>query len=138
MHRLRVEPPDTGNQEALRADFLELKIGQGLYQFQDDGVVLGERGMDGTPFTLEFQWPRRAPPAVYQIAVYEVKDGQVVEESVMPLRVARTGFPEWLARFAENQAALYGAAAVVIATLSGFGIDLLTMMLFGKKRATSH
>jgi hypothetical protein len=136
--QMRIDPPAVDSPDNLKSHFLALKSEAGLYQFRDDGVALDKPGKDGTPYSLEFRWPRRAPPATYEIAVYEVRDGTVVEEASMPLRVVRTGFPEWLARISGQHAALYGAAAVIIGALAGFGIDLLTMLLFGKKRTVSH
>jgi hypothetical protein len=136
--QIRIDPPGMDSSDSLKSDFLALKREVGLYQFRDDGVMLDKPGESGTPYSLEFRWPRRAPPATYEIAVYEVCDGKVAEEASMPLRVVRTGFPAWLARISAQHAALYGAAAVVIGALAGFGIDLLTMLLFGKRRTVSH
>ncbi len=90
------------------------------------------------PFSLAFRWPKKAPPGNYEVRVYEVVGGAVVRDASVPFSVVRTGFPAWLSALAENRAPLYGATAVLVAVLAGFGIDLLTTRIFGKKRAVSH
>jgi len=37
-----------------------------------------------------------------------------------------------------QRALLYGIIAVIAAAIAGFGIDILTALIFGKKRATAH
>ena len=96
-------------------------------------VNAGER----STFSLQFQWPKKAPPAEYEVTVYEVRDGAVIRGLAVPIEVVRTGFPAWLAAMAENRASLYGTVAVIIAAMAGFGIDFLTTRLFGRKRGAS-
>lgn len=138
MQRMRIEPHLAEGDDTMRADFLALKHGDGSYQFGNTGVRMGEPGKDGTPFSLEFAWPRKAPPATYQVRVYEIRNGAVTRRSAMPLRVVRAGFPAWLAAFSQRRASVYGVAALVIAVLAGFGIDFITLRLFGKKRHSVH
>jgi len=136
--RIRIEPAAGGRDESLRGDFVALKSEQGRYQFVDGGVAMGEPGPQGAPYSLAFTWPRRAPPATYDVRVYEIRDGSVIRESSAPLRVTRVGFPAWLAGIAQQSAPLYGLTAVVVGAIAGFGIDFATMLLFGKKRSIGH
>lgn len=135
MKRMRAEPL-TGDGQ-IRADYLALKLEDGSYVFGDSGVHMTESA-GAAAFTLRFQWPKKAPPARYEVHVYEARDGAVVREFSMPLEVVRTGFPAWLAEVAQDRPALYGMAAVLTAAFAGFGIDLLTRRLFGRKRRAAH
>jgi hypothetical protein len=123
---------------ALRADFLALKKDDNIYRFVDGGVVMGQSDSVEIPYSLEFHWPKKAPPAEYEVHVYQVADGAVVSETHLPLSVVRSGFPSWLAFLAGNRSSLYGVTAVLIALLAGFGIDFLSTRLFHSKRASAH
>jgi hypothetical protein len=137
--RLRMEPqadsPASGAK--LRADYLALKEAEGLYAFGDAGIRLGPQDGECAPFQLQFHWPKQAPPAAYQVRVYEVRDGSVTRELTVPMEVVRTAFPAWLAAMAASRASLYGIVAVLVGALAGFGIDFLTTRLFGGKRAAA-
>ena len=142
MARMHVEPrsADIRADRKIRADYLALKKADGVYVFADRGVVLGEPGEAGAPFRVAFRWPKKAPPADYQVRVYEIQDhdGEANLAAAVPITVARRGFPAWLAGLAEKRAAIYGITAVLVGVLAGFGIDFLTTTLFGKKRSMVH
>ena len=136
---MRTEPraKDERTQAALGRDYLALKKTDGTYILAGGGIDLSAAG-GGSSFALRFRWPKQAPPGAYQIHVYEVTGGAVTRAAEIPVSVIRTGFPAWLAALAGNHASRYGVTAVVIGVLAGFGIDFLTTLLFGKKRAVSH
>jgi len=138
--RIHIEPPPRNQAigTALRSAFLALKKSEHLYAFRNSGISVRQAGDDCVPYRLEFHWPRKAPPARYTIHVYEVRDGELVNEASVPLTVVRAGFPAWIASLAENRASLYGLTAIFVGAVAGFGIDFLTTRLFGKKRAVSH
>ena len=138
--RIRIDPPftDPRTDARLRADYVALKKSQEVYRFSDSGVVMGEAGPDGVPYSAVFRWPKRAPPATYEVRVYEIVDGAVAGEARVPLSVVRAGFPAWLAGLAENNASLHGLTAVFIAVLAGFGIDFITRHVFRGRRAAVH
>jgi len=131
--RMRIDPPTAGA-AALRASFFALKKSDGTYVFSDRGVAIDEAGA----YHVDFRWPKKAPPAEYQLHVYEVRGGAVTAEACAALSVVRTGFPAWLADLAESRASMYGVAAVLIGAFAGFCIDLLTTRIFGKKRPPAH
>ena len=139
MARMHIEPRsrDDRGDAAIRGDYLALKRSEGGYSFGNSGVVMDQAG-ECRRFALEFRWPKRAPPAKYEVRVYEVAGGEVVREVAVPLPVVRTGFPAWMAGLAENRASLYGLTAILFGALAGFGIDFLTTRIFGKKRAAGH
>jgi hypothetical protein len=139
MARMRIEPqsPERPGDSAIRNDYVALRKSGGTYVFGNGGIVVKESG--GSPsFALDIRWPKRAPPATYEVRVYEVVQGAIVREASATLSVVRTGFPAWLAGMAANRAPLYGVVAVLIAALAGFGIDRLSTLLLGKKRTVAH
>ena len=121
----------------LRADFLALKKTDGTLLLSESGVVL-KPAPDGAAYAVNLRWPKKAPPAEYEVHVYEVRGGSITAETSVPLSVVRSGFPAWLAETAEHRAPLYGITAVLIGVLAGFGIDFVTTLLFGKKRSAAH
>jgi len=138
--QIHFEPPvkDPRVRTVLKSDFIALKKDEGTYDFAGSGITMGETSEPGTPYTLPFHWPKKAPPGEYRIHAYEVRDGAVAREAVATISVQPTGFPAWLGALAASRASLYGITAILIGALTGFGIDFLTTRLFGKKRPVGH
>lgn len=134
MEHVRVDPPDPAADRLIRADYLAMKAQQGMYLFTDGGVLIAEYGGKRASFTATFQWPRNAPPATYEVGVYEILRGSVARHSSVPLKVVEVGFPAAVFDLATRRAPIYGALAVLVAVLAGFGIDFLATLLFGKRR----
>jgi len=134
--QMRIEPD--GDRDAIVAGWLTLKTQDGTYSLVRDAVKMGTPGPAGVPYWVEFQWPKKAPPARYQVWVYECRDRSVINVVSAPLPVVKVGFPAWLAAMATQRAAAYGVAAVLAAVLAGFGIDFLAALVFGRRRATRH
>ncbi len=122
----------------IRADYLSLKLQDGLYQIRAGAVSMGTPHSDGAPFAVELLWPKRAPPASYSVQVLECRAGVVVGEVSAPLEVVKVGFPESLAALATEHASAYGVLAVLVAASAGFGIDFVSARLFGRKRRAPH
>ena len=137
--QMRMEPePAEGSADEIRSDFMALKQERGLYDVVVGGVETGEPCEEGTPFAVELEWPKVAPPESYTVRVLECRDGRVAEESSIPLEVVKVGFPESFAVLAAQHASLYGALAVLAAVVAGFGIDFLCARLFGARRGSAH
>ncbi|MFY9725297.1 MAG: TIGR02186 family protein [Bryobacteraceae bacterium] len=131
------QPSDYRDDAAIRNSYVALRTGEGRYSLSDGGVVL--RGSARwASYTLNLRWPNCAPPATYEVRVYEVVQGVVVREASASLSVVRTGFAAWLAGMAANHASLYGILAVLISALAGLGVDRLSTLLFGKKHSATH
>ena len=124
--------------ETMVASWLSLKAQDGLYALVRDGVNLGSPIAGGVPFRVTFNWPKKAPPAVYHVTAFECRDNAVVSSASVPLPVGRTGFPAQVADMALNRSLLYGILATVVAAAFGFAIDALVALIFGKKAATAH
>jgi uncharacterized protein (TIGR02186 family) len=122
--QMRIQPPKE-DREAVRASFITLKTQENVYRNIRNGVQMGTPTSAGVPYSVEFHWPRRAPPAEYQVRAYECQDHKVVRQTTATLRVVEVGFPAWMSWVSRQHASLYGLMAVVVAMVAGFGIDLL-------------
>ena len=131
--QMRIEPE--GDRDRIVASWLKLKTEEGTYALDRQALSRGLKGQALALFVAEFAWPKRVPAAVYQVTVYECQDGSVVRYSERPFPVVRVGFPAWLSSLANNRALLYGVGSALAAALLGFGIDLLTALLYRKRRA---
>lgn len=136
--RMRLEPRGIRGDARTRADYLALRETDGTYAFHSPGIAMNATEGNMAGFALAFQWPKKAPPAAYEVRVYEIRQRSIVREICLPLEVVRAGFPAWLAETAYRQPSLYGVVAVCAGMLAGFGIDMLTTLLFGKKRKFAH
>lgn len=124
--------------DVMVASWLSLKAHDGTYALVRDGVRMGPPQGDLVPFTIQFRWPRKAPPGQYKVSAYEYRDRAVVGWSELPLPVERMGFPAWMAAMVKERSLMYGVMAVLVAAVTGFGIDLLVALVFGKKAVTAH
>lgn len=134
--RMEVDPDV--DHELMVASWLNLKAQDGKYALVRDGVKMGPPAGDVVLFKVEFPWPKRALPGEYSVSAYEYRDGKVIASVEVPLRVERVGFAAWMAGIVKERSLLYGVMAVVVAAITGFGIDFLVALIFGKKAATAH
>ncbi|MEZ5668437.1 MAG: TIGR02186 family protein [Alphaproteobacteria bacterium] len=74
----------------------------------------------GRLFRTRLAFPSDVPTGFYDIRVYEVRDGAIVEATTTPLNIRKVGLEAELFRFAYEIPAIYGACAVLIAFAAGF------------------
>lgn len=129
IRRQMVVTPKEMDHEAVRVDYIALKTEERVYRMISDGVKMGPPGGGRVPYSVSFHWPRKAPPAHYEVRVYECRNGALVGRNTGELDVIKVGFPAAMASLAAEHAAIYGVGAVLIAALGGFGIDFLVSLL---------
>jgi hypothetical protein len=84
--RMRVEPAqEGGTDDPIRSNYLALKEEDGIYKVDPNGVQLGETENGRTHYTVEFNWPKKAPPASYEVRILECRGGEVVSQASAPL-----------------------------------------------------
>lgn len=76
-------------------------------------------------FRVDVRFPANAPVGLYEVSVYLVRDGDVISAQSSPLHVSRLGFEAWVFDFAHRQSFLYGALAIVLAVVAGWGASLI-------------
>lgn len=104
--------------------FLDYKEHQHLYQQRQGGIAFHDNP-SGRLYTAVFHWPYQARPGLYQVEVFAVRDGKVVERATTQLHVEQTGAVKALAAMAKNNGAMYGVLSIIIALVCGFGVGMI-------------
>jgi uncharacterized protein (TIGR02186 family) len=73
-----------------------------------------------TLFRTELAFPANVPPGLYQVQVYELRDGQVSDAQRSTLVISKVGLEADIFDFAHHQAALYGVLSIVLAVCAGW------------------
>jgi uncharacterized protein (TIGR02186 family) len=118
----------------LADDYVELKKSDGSYRRLSDRVHVAT-GKDGSEYySLDIGWPKLALPGTYQVEVYACRDGRIIGQSGSALRLVEVGFPALMLITAHEHPIGYGILAVLLAVIAGLGMDLLAMLISGKKK----
>lgn len=126
--------PGAGDGELLRTSYLKLKADEGSYQTFPRAVQIVADASGGARYSLEFLWPRKAPPDTYQVEVYALRNRAIIARASTRLPVVEVGFPAYMASLAANHPWFYGLIAVVAAVIAGFGIDAIAVQLRKTRR----
>lgn len=132
--RQMIVTPTEMDHPVIRDNFVDLKIKENVYRTIPGELKMGSPSQARVPFSVDFHWPRKAPPDHYEVRVYECHDGIIVGKTSARLDVVKIGFPELIAQLATEHASSYGVVAVLFAVLGGFGIDFLAARLRRKPR----
>ena len=71
-------------------------------------------------FRTTVPFPANVPTGTYQVEVYNVRNGQVLDTAATPLVVSKAGFGAALYDFAHEYAAAYGLIAIATAAVAGW------------------
>ena len=115
---------EPAQQLSLLADFIKYKESQNVYS-ESVGDVEMKPDQGSESYSTVFDWPYQAPPDDYMVTVYAVKDGKILDKAESPVKVEETGTIKTLDDMAQNNAALYGTAAIGVALTAGFGVGLV-------------
>ncbi|MBZ5612787.1 MAG: TIGR02186 family protein [Acidobacteriia bacterium] len=125
--------PDPKYQELIRNNYLALKSGEGRYQTHLDAVRMTNAGLDRTAgdsrYSVNFDWPRSAPPGSYDVEVYACQNRKVAARTTTRLQVVEVGFPARMDALSSGHPLGYGLLAILAAVVAGFTIDALTVRL---------
>lgn len=109
-------PRDATDLAAFRNGLVEVKRREGLYPAAIGQVTV----QAGRLFRVDLPFPSRLPEGVYDIKAYLLRDGKIVAAVSRPLPVGKVGFSAQLAGWADNEGALYGLGAILMALLAGW------------------
>lgn len=107
---------DAARFAAFRAALLQLNRDAGLFREDLGGV----RRLDNNMFRVNLHFPVNVPVGTYRVNVHLLRDGAVVDIDETAVIVNKVGLGAFISRFARDQGALYGLAAILIAVVSGF------------------
>lgn len=83
-------------------------------------VFLGNR-----LFRTDIQFPANAPVGAYTVAVYLIRDGDVVNAEITPLSISKAGFSAGVFEFAHRHSLAYGVLAILIAVMAGWSANVV-------------
>jgi uncharacterized protein (TIGR02186 family) len=118
---LRIEPIDATGLEiseiaAFQAALVRQKQEQALYSRTPGHInFLGEQ-----LFRTTLAFPANVPPGLYQVQVFELRDGFATDAQRSTLVVSKVGLEADVFDFAQQRASLYGLTAIALAILAGW------------------
>jgi uncharacterized protein (TIGR02186 family) len=121
-------PPD--QVEAFRAALIRSMQRSRLYNTELAPVTF----VDEKRFRATLQFPVSVSQGIYQVGVFLLQGGQVVDAQRNPMVISRVGLEADLYDFAASQPTLYAAIAAVIALVSGYLAGLAGLMFPNEAR----
>ncbi|MGO1078904.1 TIGR02186 family protein [Inquilinus sp. CA228] len=76
--------------------------------------------LGGRLFRTRIEFPANVPTGQYQVETYLFRGGQVVDAQTTPLIVGKVGMGAEIYGFAQDEPALYGLAAIIVAVAAGW------------------
>jgi uncharacterized protein (TIGR02186 family) len=76
--------------------------------------------LGGQLFRADVSFPANVPTGTYAVTVYLFREGRLVGAQTTPLVVSKIGIGARLYDFAQQHAALYGIAAILVALFAGW------------------
>ncbi len=107
--------------DEFRAAFRRQKISSGLYQERPGAI----RFVSSNLFRATLRLPADVPNGVHTLHAYLFKSGEFLTGRSLHLRVIKTGLEQAVSDAAYNQSFFYGAFAVGLALLTGWGASVL-------------
>jgi uncharacterized protein (TIGR02186 family) len=122
---VEIAPVDSKEEKARWfGEYVKFKEDANLYATSAGKIAFSEK--DGKrEYFINTPRPYEAPPGTYDVTVYAVKDGKVVETAESKVRVEQVGAVKYLAGMAKNHGALYGLLSIFAALGAGFGVGLV-------------
>ncbi|WP_353684991.1 TIGR02186 family protein [Thermodesulfovibrio sp. 3907-1M] len=120
----QITPVSNENEkEELWNEFIKFKEKSKLYNVKADIAKSEENGQ--THYYTLIQWPYQAPPGIYNVTAYEIKDGKVIDTAQTQINVEKVGILKMLSNMAKNNSLFYGIVCILIAILAGFSVGVL-------------
>jgi uncharacterized protein (TIGR02186 family) len=117
LHNLNFYRSAYENDDIAFADALiELRRNQGMFDELPDAIGF----LAPNVFRTTFHLPSVVPVGTYRVSVYLFRDEELVAAQVQNLKVAKRGFSDQIATFADQQGLAYGLAVLVIAVVTGW------------------
>ncbi len=101
--------------DAWRAAFVNLKMEEGLYAFDQASI---ER-LDGGLRRAKIMLPTNAPPGEYRVRAVSFRNGQPVGETQQLLTIVRSGLDATLFDLSRQHGFIYGFVAVLLGCIVG-------------------
>lgn len=118
--------PAAGEKEKSQwlSEFIKYKESSKLYAISSGKIMMKEKNGKQEYYILS-DWPYQAPPGIYLVTVYAVKDKKVIEKAEAKVMVEQAGIIKTLSNMAKNNGALYGIISIIAALGAGFGVSMV-------------
>lgn len=110
-------PQTVENSQEFTDALIRLRTARGLYALNEGAVRLTEQ----TLFRTDIDLPANLVEGNYKTRIFLVRDRKVVSLYEKTIFVRKVGLERWLFRLSQQQPALYGILALVIAAAAGWG-----------------
>jgi uncharacterized protein (TIGR02186 family) len=107
------------------SEFVRFQENSRVYAASEGKITTTKNANGRQEYYILTDWPYQAAPGDYQVTVYAVKNGKVIEQAESNVNVAQVGAVKTLASMARNSAAFYGLLSVGVALTAGFGVGLV-------------
>lgn len=111
----------TAEARRFEAGLIDLRRRTGLYAEHPRGVEIRE----GVLYRARIDLPARVPVGEYTAETYLISKGRVLAVASRTIRIEKSGFERFVTIAAERWSFLYGACAVALSLLFGWGASLL-------------
>jgi uncharacterized protein (TIGR02186 family) len=116
---------EAGEQAKFFQEFLELKKHERVYGILPGGLKVSAAREGQSAIHGIIPLPAKVPVGKYQVRLSVIQDGHLLPPKERVLEVRMVGFPAMLFDMAQQQGALYGVLAVLIAIATGFLMGFL-------------
>jgi uncharacterized protein (TIGR02186 family) len=113
--RIGADFADVVPQDPFRAAFLRVRMNQGLFYEEPQGVTF----LTPTLFRATVPIPGIAPTGSYEVETLLISASQVIARESTAIEVVKTGFEELFAHYAREHVFLYGLATALLALATG-------------------
>ncbi|WP_022852371.1 TIGR02186 family protein [Thermodesulfatator atlanticus] len=121
---VKIKPDPGPDRNRWIKEFIKFKEHHHLYREKFNSIKIEPEG-PSYKYQLHFHWPFQAPPDVYTVTVYAIKDGKVVGSCKKKIKIEKVGLLKTISDMALERPALYGIIAIIIAIVAGIGVGLI-------------
>jgi uncharacterized protein (TIGR02186 family) len=111
-----VGPRGPEDLQRFRSGLIGVKRKDGLYPAAFGQVQIQANRL----FRVDLPFPSKLPEGIYEVRAYMLRDGKIVAAVSRPLPVGKVGFSAQIAGWADEEGALYGLGAIVMALAAGW------------------
>ncbi len=122
--KVKIDPDPGKDKIKWIKEFIHFKENLRLYCERFNSIKI-KKGPSSQDFFLSFHWPYQAPPGIYNVSVYLIKDKKVSDQCFKTIKIEKVGLLNTISNLAFNQPAIYGIIAIIIAVVAGIGVGLI-------------
>jgi len=119
--RIGADVADVHAQDPFRAGFIRVKIAEGMFSEEPNGVTY----LGNSLFRTSVPIPGTAPTGTYEVETLLIAAGALVNRETTAIEVVKVGFEAVVAQAARDQRLDYGLGTALLALLTGLFASLV-------------